>query len=232
LLNNFRFLAVIPARGGSKSVPRKNIRPLNGRPLLAWTVDQVKNVPEIDLVIVSTDDEEITTVAKHENIDVIQRPSELATDTASTESALLHALDVLESEGHATFDYIIVLEPTSPLRKPETIQRCMRAIFEKNGKSLMTVIETKNNIGRRENGQFYPLNSGAPRRRQERKSFFIESSTVYIASVDYLKSTGSLVCENWLCEIVDDIEAIDINNEMDFIIAEQFMKLDNTKSSI
>lgn len=224
MIENRRFLAVVPARGGSKSVPQKNIRSLGGRPLLHHTVDQLQAVTEIDCAVVSTDDEKIRDVAKSVGVRVIDRPAELSGDTAPTELALIHALDKLADQGEY-FDYVMVLEPTSPFRSSATIRRCMNRIVRDNGQSLMTVIETRSNIGVLEEGYFKPLNSGAPRRRQEREPFFVESSTVYISRVDFLRETGSLVCQNWLSEIVEENEAIDINSPLDFKIAEAIFSL-------
>ncbi len=108
MLDGRRFLAVIPARGGSKSVPRKNIRDLGGKPLLGHTLHQVSTVSEIDVCVVSTDDPEIAAFAKAAGTRVIDRPADLAGDAAPTEWALLHALDLLEGEGQH-FDYVMVL---------------------------------------------------------------------------------------------------------------------------
>ncbi len=219
MLSGKTFLAVVPARGGSKSVPRKNIRELAGRPLLLYTLDQIASVPEIDCAVVSTDDPGIAEVARAGGGQVLDRPPELASDTAPTEWVLLHALDVLESDG-AAFDYVMVLEPTSPLRTPGTIRRCMARIAEGDARSLMTAVETRANIGRLESGLFRPLVPGAPRRRQDRAPFFLESSTVYIACVDFLRKTSSLVADEWMAEVVPEAEALDINSATDFAVAE------------
>lgn len=219
MIGNKRFLAVVPARGGSKSVPRKNIRLLGGKPLLSHTLAQIAAVPEIDVAVVSTDDGEIAAVARADGGKVVERPAELAGDTVPTEWALLHALDALaEKDEH--FDYVMVLEPTSPFRSPATIRRCMERIVNADGKSLMTVFETRANIGSIEAGVFRPLVPGAPRRRQERKPFYIESSTVYVASVGYLRASGTLVCDDWLAVPVDERETVDINTPLDFEVAE------------
>lgn len=224
MVNERRFLAVIPARGGSKSVLRKNIRPLAGRPLLLHTLEQVAKVDELDVCVVSTDDTEIASFARNAGTRTIQRPAELATDSSPTELTLLHALDMLEGVEHC-FDYIMVLEPTSPFRRPETIIECMRRIVDTEVDSLMTVYETRSNIGRIENDIFKPLVRNNPRRRQERQPFYIESSTVYVARVDFLLRTGSLVSNNWLAVIIEELEAMDINSEFDFDIAEALMKI-------
>nr|WP_281354728.1 acylneuraminate cytidylyltransferase family protein [Roseospira navarrensis] len=215
-------MAVVPARGGSKSVPGKNIRSLGGRPLLAHTLAQAAAVPALDAVVVSTDDETIAATAAQYDGRVVHRPADLATDTAPTEWALLHALDTLEAAGEA-FDYVMVLEPTSPFRRPATIAACMDHIVAHDGRSLMTVTESRANIGRVADGMFRPLVPGAPRRRQDRQAFHIESSTVYVARTDFLRATGSLVCDDWLAVVVDEAEAVDINTPLDFALAEAML---------
>lgn len=215
-----RFLAVVPARGGSESIPRKNLRTLAGKPLLVYTLEQIGKLPEIDHAVVSTDDPEIASVAKENGVRAVVRPRELATDSAPTEWALLHALDTLEAEGEPQFDYVVTLEPTSPLRTPETTRRCMRTIVEHGGASLMTVVETRANYGRLEGNFFRPLSPDASRRRQERTPLYCESSTVYVARVEYLYRSGTLVSPDWLAVVVAPEEAIDINVEADFRIAE------------
>lgn len=220
-----RFLAVIPARGGSKGVPGKNVRPLGGRPLLAYTIDQVGAVPEIDLAVVSSDDPIIRAEASDRGMRVIDRPAALATDGAPTEAALLHALQSLAEDGEPSFDYVVVLEPTSPLRKPQTISGCIRTIVDRGARSLVTVRETRENIGTIEEGCFRPLRPGAPRRRQDREPFFVESSTVYVCRVDHLKATGTLAADDWCAYTVSGTEAVDINTLEDFALAECLMRM-------
>ena len=224
MIDGKTFLAVIPARGGSKSVPGKNIRLLAGKPLLEWTVAQINAVPEIDFAVVSTDDQKIADVARENDMAVIDRPPDLATDEARTETALLHALETLEENSSKQFDYIVVLEPTSPFRRPSTIRQCMQTIINTGAESLVTVVEDRSSIGRVKDGKFVPLDPKAPRRRQDREPHYAESSTVYDCLVEHLKKTGTLVCEDWPVEIVTESEALDINTEQDFLVADFLMR--------
>lgn len=114
-------VALIPARGGSKGVPRKNVLPLVGRPLLAWTIEAALRAQSVDRVYVSTDDDEIAQVSIAAGAEVINRPNDLASDSASSESALLHALDVLEGSLGALPSYTTFLQCTSPLTVPSDI---------------------------------------------------------------------------------------------------------------
>lgn len=210
-----RILGVIPARGGSKGVLRKNIRPLAGEPLIGHSLRSAGQVAEIDLLVVSTDDAEIGETAQKYGVRIINRPVELAADNSSTEVVLLHALEVLELEGQQ-FDVILVLEPTSPLRSPHTILNAIAACVDGSAPSVLAVRETKENIGFVRDGLFRPVVRGAPRRRQDRAPFYVESSTIYACRVDYLRRTGSLVAENWAALVVPEEEVPDINTEVDF----------------
>jgi len=215
----FRTLAVIPARGGSKSVPRKNIQPLCGRPLLAYTLDAAKAAARFDMIAVSTDDPDIASVAQDAGVACVQRPAALATDTATTESAVLHAIDTLEAGGQP-FTHVGILEPTSPLRRPGTVAGAFDAFVNSGAPSMLTVVETRGNFGWRREGLFVPVMPGAPRRRQDREPLFKEAGVLYACRVDHLRATGCLPCEAWFAVVVDEEEALDINGPIDFLIAE------------
>ncbi len=225
-----RILGVIPARGGSKGVPRKNIRALAGEPLIGHSLRSAGQVAEIDLLVVSTDDAEIGEVSRKYGVRVIDRPTELAADNSSTEVALLHALDVLEIEGQQ-FDVILVLEPTSPLRSARTILNAIVACVEGSASSVLAVRETRENIGFVKEGLFHPAVPGAPRRRQDRNPMYVESSTVYACRVEYLRRTGTLVAENWGALVVPEEEVADINTEEDFWWLEFLMEKRRRKNN-
>ncbi len=212
----------MPARGGSKGVPRKNVRPLAGEPLIGHTLRTARQVAEIDLLVVSTDDVEIASVSGSYDVRVVERPASLASDTSPTEAALLHVLDVLEGEGQR-FDIILVLEPTSPFRSAATIARAIATCVAGKTPSVLAVRETRENIGFIRDGCFRPVVPGAPRRRQERQPMYIESSTIYACRVDYLRRTGTLVAEDWGALVVPEAEAADINTEEDFQLVEFLM---------
>lgn len=210
---------MVPARGGSKGVPRKNIRPLAGEPLICHTLRAAMHVAEIDLLVVSTDDAEIASVSTSYGVRVVNRPSRLARDDSPTEAALIQVLEVLEAEGQQ-FDIVIVLEPTSPFRSAGTISRAIVACFAGAAPSILAVRETRENIGFIRDGFFRPVIQDAPRRRQERQPMYVESSTIYACRVDYLRRVGTLVADNWGALIVPEDEAVDINSEDDFQLAE------------
>ena len=127
MLNGKRVIAVVPARGGSKSIPGKNIKSLCGKPLLAWSIDIARQVAEIDRVIVSTDDSEIAAVGRNYGAEVYDRPSHLATDEALVIDALKDLVRRLESEGDLP-EWIILLEPTCPLRSADDVRKCLELV--------------------------------------------------------------------------------------------------------
>jgi N-acylneuraminate cytidylyltransferase len=127
MLNGQRVIAVVPARGGSKSIPGKNIKPLLGKPLLAWSIDVARQVSEIDRIIVSTDDSQIASVGEAFGAEIYARPAHLATDEALVIDALKDLLRRLESEGDAP-EWLILLEPTCPLRSADDVRKCLELV--------------------------------------------------------------------------------------------------------
>ncbi len=127
MLNGQRVIAVVPARGGSKSIPGKNIKPLLGKPLLAWSIDVARQVSEIDRIIVSTDDPQIASVGEAFGAEIYARPAHLATDEALVIDALKDLLHRLESEGD-TPEWLILLEPTCPLRSADDVRKCLELV--------------------------------------------------------------------------------------------------------
>ncbi|MSO92243.1 MAG: acylneuraminate cytidylyltransferase family protein [Rhodospirillales bacterium] len=215
-----RFVGIITARGGSKGVPRKNVRPFAGRPLLAYTADQARAVPEIDLAVLTTDDPEIKRLGRSLGLRVVDRPAELATDMARSEPAILHAIDALEREGERPFDYMVLLQPTSPLRTPATIRACMQRIADTGAESLVTVTEIREILGPLENGFLRPVNPGNRGPRQKRTPYYAANGCVFACSVPFLRRTGELMARDWLAYPVEGDDAVDIDMMEDFEYAE------------
>lgn len=214
-------LAVIPARGGSKSIPLKNIRQLAGKPLLVYTIEAAKRSRYLNRCVVSTDDDEIVKVATECRAEVIRRPAEYATDQAPTEWALLHALDVLKASGYRP-DFVVTLEPTSPFRTAELVDRCIAVAIERpDADCVMTVTPTRKCYGRLVGGRFEYLFPDQPRRRQDRTPLYEESSTVYVTRTSVLERDRSVLGHVRYGVVVENRrEAIDINEPMDLLIAE------------
>ena len=219
MYKNCKILAIIPARGGSKGIPKKNIKELGGKPLISHTIKQARESELITDFFVSTDDKEISHISELYGSKIIKRPCDIALDTSKTEECLIHAIKELSNLGF-TFDYLVVLEPTSPFREAKTIDNCIKKIIDQDRESLLTVYETKACIGEIDSSFNYkPIIKNQPRRRQDRRPLFVESSTVYVVKIDFLMKNNSLVCEDWLAYILKEKEAIDINTYADLIYA-------------
>jgi len=219
-----RVLAVIPARGGSKSIPKKNIQPLLGRPLIAHTIEEARKSKHLDRIVVSTDDAEIAGICRGLGVEVIARPPEFATDTAPTELALIHALETLARNEAYEPDAVVTLEPTSPLRTHQLIDRCIEALWQTGADSVISVRETRGCFGAVTDGRFEYLIKDQPRRRQDRTPLYQESSTVYVTRADTLLKRKSVLGERLYAVLADEDEAIDINTPLDFAIAEAVMR--------
>ena len=135
-----KFLAIIPARGGSKRLPRKNVLDLGGKPLIAWTIEAALGCSYIDEVVVTTDDDEIAEVAKKFGANVpFLRPAILASDTATSFDAIKHTIDFYRDELSKEFDFVVLLQPTSPLRDSRNIFEAIKLLEKKNADAIISV---------------------------------------------------------------------------------------------
>ncbi len=214
-------VAIIPARGGSKGLKEKNIYPVAGKPLLAWTILQALASTSIEKVFVSTDDESIATVASEYGAEVIVRPSELAGDKASSESALLHAAGVIEQEYKMPLSTIVFLQATSPLRKPGDIDRAVELFLGEGADSLISVTRADDlTLWESREGGWKSVNFDYRNRgmRQDRPTQYIENGSIYIFKPEVLVTFGNRigqklsVCEMefWQTWEIDSVEEIDL----------------------
>lgn len=221
-----RILALVPARGGSKRLPGKNIRLLGGRPLIAWTVAAIKNLPGICDVLVSTDDAAIADIALQAGALVPWlRPSELATDTASSVDVSLHGLDWYEKKA-GPVDGLLLLQPTSPFRKPETIRRGI-AQFMDGGLAVIGVSPAPAHPAwcfRIEDGELHPYidASGLNSRSQDLPEAFVVNGAFYLIAPTALREHHSFypMGSTQPLLMLDPMEAVDIDTEFDWLVAE------------
>lgn len=201
-------LGVTPARGGSKGLPGKNLKPLCGKPLLAWTMEAAKASKRLDRYVVSTEDAEIADVARRYGAEVIERPAALATDEATTLSVLQHALT------HIPADAVVLLQATSPIRDADLIDRCIRQFVGSGADSLATGFRcTHTAYGSPENA----------RRRQEIEGFFYDDGNVYVIKAERVQAGDR--CGTRIEHVITDREQqIDIDDAFDLWIAEQVLK--------
>ena len=211
-------IAIIPARGGSKRLPKKNILPLNGIPLIAYSINYALDNGISD-IYVSTDDLDIANVAKKNGANVIMRPAEISGDYAPTKDALKHAALFLKQKG-IDFNYFILLQPTNPLR-PKNLLADSLSIMKKNNKnSLFTVSCINKKIGEIEDSFFKPYNYKYGERSQDIKKIYFENGLLYITCKKMIEN-GIIMDDNSYPMIVDHIYGeIDIDTIRDFKLAE------------
>ncbi|MCO6509301.1 MAG: acylneuraminate cytidylyltransferase family protein [Aridibacter famidurans] len=195
-----KVLGLIPARGGSKGVPRKNIRLLNGKPLLAYTAASAFGSELLSRVVLSTEDEEIAEVGRSVGLDVpFLRPAELAEDTTPTLPVVRHALRQLEDLGER-FEAVCLLQPTNPLRRAEDIDACIRLLESSGADSVVSVLRVPSEYNpswvyrKSENGELF-LSTGEsepPARRQDLPAAFHRDGTIYVTRTEVINTAGSL----------------------------------------
>ncbi|MFC1807221.1 cytidylyltransferase domain-containing protein [Candidatus Omnitrophota bacterium] len=198
-------LGITPARGGSKGMPRKNIKLIAGKPLLAWTIEKAKESKLIDRYVVSTEDDEIAVVSKTFGAEVLPRPSELATDTADTLDVLKHAVCSLPC------DIVVLLQPTSPIKNEGLIDHCIREFIDKGYDSLATGFYCTYT----EYGQDRP-------RRQDMEGFFYDDGNVYVMKSDLIKR-GNQYGLHIGRKVVSRYENVEIDDEFDFWLADKIL---------
>lgn len=206
-------LAVIPARGGSKRVPGKNLRLLRGKPLIAWTIEaaQVSGVP----FVVSTEDEEITAVAVGHGAQVLPRPAALAGDDTPTGAVLAHAVE----QANGDYDAVICLHPTSPIRDPEHIRLAVKLLGQSDLNYLASVREirrkTHANVGIMDGPDLRPLTYERP--------VFVLNASIYGIKREELLRSKSHVGYPAIPLIMDERHSVDIDTEEDFAVAEALL---------
>lgn len=224
-------LGIVPARGGSKGVPRKNIRPMLGRPLIAYTIAAALQARSIDRVVVSTDDAEIAAVARCCGAEVpFLRPAEFSTDTASSLSVVRHAISWLAINEQYRPEAVVILPPTSPLRTVEDIDGTVELFRNSYRDSAVTVVPVQDHpffiFSRSEHGEMEELirMDEKPLRRQELPEFFTHSQAVIVSRTDYLDRCGDkdpiFNFRSLAGYPVDRDNAMDIDTPSDFGLVE------------
>lgn len=217
-----KYVTVIPARGGSKRLPGKNIFPLGSKPLLAHSILYSRQVLPDTEVYVSTDNEEIARVAREYGADVIERPAELSGDLCSTDLAMQHAANKLLREGKM-FDYMILLQATNPLRPAGMMEDAIQVIETGRYDSLFTVSPLVRKLGRLIDEKFVPWNFVFGQRSQDMEMLYFENGLLYITSKELILK-GNIRGKSLFSLVVDHpFGSLDIDTQEDFDRVEYYM---------
>lgn len=231
MLDGKSILAIIPARGGSKGVPGKNNKLLDGKPMISYTIEQVKRSEYLDKTVVSTDDPDVRKTAVSMGMDVIDRPPEYAKDTSPVIEAINHVLDTLKKGGR-TFDVIALLEPTSPLRAGGDIDKAIELFInnweEADGLASVGEIALESPYIAKtiKNGYIKPLietGKKAPRRQDLDKAYF-PYGVIYISKTDKLLETGTFYQEKTIPYYIERWQNYEVDDIYDFIAIEAIIK--------
>lgn len=229
---NDNVLTIIPARGGSKGIPRKNIKPLNGKPLIYYAIDTARAITSDENICVSTDDMEIKSVVEAYGLKVpFLRPDELATDTAGTYEVLLHALDFYEQQGKY-YDIVLLLQTTSPFRKAEQVKEALELFRKTNDKDAMVVSvkECPSNpyydIFEEDHNGYLQISKGDGTiyRRQDAPKVYEYNGAIYIVDAHTLKRTHMHKIPHRVKYVMDAKSSFDLDTMQDWEMAEMMLK--------
>lgn len=216
------FLAIIPARGGSKRLPRKNILDLAGKPLIAWSIEAGLQSKYIDKVVVTSDDEEILNISKIFGAEIIKRPDELANDIATTFDAIKHAIDSLEK-----YEFIVLLQPTSPLRNKLHIDEAIELLHVKNADAIISVCKVEHNplwcntLPNDKSMNHFIRDEIKNKRSQDLEDYYRLNGAIYICKTEkLLYETTFFIKESIFAYEMDRKSSIDIDEEEDFSVAQ------------
>lgn len=224
-------LAIILARGGSKRIKNKNIRLLNGKPLIYWTIDSAKRSKYIDRLIVSTDSKDISDIARTFGAEVpFLRPKHLALDTTTSESALLHAVKWIDENEKKSYSYILLLQPTSPLRTTQHIDKALETLIGKKAHSLISVTQlhkspsltyrVNKNISIHNLSDSNNVVCGS----KKDENIYYQNGALYIIRTDIFFKSNHLSSAKTIFYPMNKYESIDIDEESDLKLAEFVMK--------
>lgn len=212
-------IAVIPARGGSKRLPKKNILPFAGSPLICHSIALARSLAAIDRVCVSTDDPEIARVAREAGAEVVDRPAELATDRSTTASAIRHALMTLADGGRAA-EAVVTLQPNCPLRTADIVTDAIELFRRDKPDSVVGVTKSHHKLGPIENGRFLPAYRPGMRSQDMADQYF-ENGVVYVSRADMVVGAEDLFGDHIAPLVLEPLYALgDIDTLLDFQVAE------------
>ena len=222
-----KVLGVIPARGGSKGVPKKNVKLLGGKPLIAYSIEAARAAKRLTRVIVSTDDEEIAEVSRRWGADApFLRPAELATDAAKAVPVIQHALEEMERRDDLVYDAVLMLQPTTPFRTGADIDRAIEILEKTGADSVISVVDVEGHHparmkyledGRLIDPDFCEAYENQP--RQELRPMYLRNGMIYLTRREVMRS-GSFKGSDCRALIVETHRSVNIDTPLDFELAE------------
>jgi len=226
-----KILGVITARGGSKGIPRKNIKNLAGKPLIAHTIEEAKKSQMLTRCIVSTDDDEIAEISRNYGADIpFMRPSEFAQDESTSMEAVQHAIKFLKEEKDEKYDYLMILQPTSPLRSSKDIDKSIKVAIDNDSDSVMSMMELDDfsikKLKKIENGLILPWiedEGTESSRRQDLSRVYKRNCAIYLTKTELIMK-GDLFGEKSCAYVMPEERSVDINRLIDFDLAEFWLK--------
>ncbi|PUU86168.1 MAG: N-acylneuraminate cytidylyltransferase [Halanaerobium sp.] len=224
-----KILAIIPARSGSKRLKDKNIKNLNGKPMISYTIEAALKSEIFSNVIVSTDSHKYAEIAEKVGVEVpFIRPEKLAADESTTNDVILHAISEMEKRNDG-YDYFMLLQPTSPLRTAENIKRSYFLAKEKNANAVVSVCETDHNpLWSNTLDKSLSLDNFIDKkkdqRRQELPTYYRLNGAIYLAKVSYYKKNNDFYNDKSYAYIMNKRESIDVDDIIDFKLAEVLME--------
>jgi N-acylneuraminate cytidylyltransferase/CMP-N,N'-diacetyllegionaminic acid synthase len=221
-------LAVIPARGGSKGLPGKNIKPLGGKPLIAYTIEAALAAKSVDRVIVSTDDPQIAQAARQYKVDIpFMRPPELAQDDSRAIDTLIYTIDRLKKEFNQDYQEFVLLYPTVPFRSSEDIDNCVKLFHDKKADSVISYVELAHPLewvsSINDDGTVRRLEGGDTKlmkNRQELKHYYITNGAIYVFKYALIKEKYTYYSDKTYAYVMPRERSIDIDTMLDFGYAE------------
>lgn len=229
-------LAVIPARGGSKRLPRKNCMLLHEKPLIVYSIEAARRSSYIDEVVVSTDDEEIANIASQAGASVpFLRPAELSTDEASSVDVVVHALKYYQEQERKFFDYVVLLQPTSPLRTASHIDQAFELLKGKNAEAVVSVCETEhsplwaNQLPTNGSMKGFIPKDVLGKRSQDLPKYYRLNGAIYICDRQrFLQDRTFLFEDSIFAYKMQQMESVDIDTNLDLVVCESLLNIQST----
>lgn len=229
-----KVLAIIPARGGSKGMPRKNLRLLGGVPLLTHTIRYAQRARLVQRVVVSTEDDEIAAAARSAEAEVVIRPMELATDDSPSEAALLHVLEMLERHEQYVPDLVVFLQCTSPLRTSHDIDLALETLIKEGADSLFSASRSHFLLWRLDEGILHSINYDYRDRkpRQAMPEQFQENGSIYVMRPELLRKTGNRLGGKIAVYEMPCLDSFQVDSEEEWLLIEQVFRLRRRREAV